>query len=88
MLCLHHQNFTNQRHDLAQDEHFRIFAEKANVQEWIEANYPPELRDMLTALLEAHPEWRRGPQETRSQYVARMRAIQAPLAGAVKRMPT
>ena len=87
--CLHHSRDGNRGHDQAQDEHFRLFADRACVQEYIENTYFPELRRMWQANIEDNADWIRANGETKSDYIARIRQLHHDrgLTGAVKRMP-
>ncbi len=86
-LCIHHAQPGNQRHDAAQDEHFRIFASRDCIKDFIEAHYQDPVRKRLYELLDDNTAWRRQNGETRTDYVTRMRELHGPLLkGGVQRM--
>ncbi len=71
-----------------QDEHFRIYSDPECVKDFIENNYGGSTREALFALVRKNPEWGRQSGETKSGYYKRMRELQAPLLGSVKRLET
>ncbi len=87
-LCLHHSRPGNMKHDFAQDEHFRMFADRKCVEEYVALHYGSELLRQWQQHITDNPDWRRADTETRSDYVARMREVHRSggLTQAVKRM--
>lgn len=85
--CLYHRHGQNRSHDLAQDEHFRIFSDPACVRDWLELHYGETVKREGLRLLRDNKDWRRQPDESRSEYVARVRALHKQLRPGLKRMP-
>jgi hypothetical protein len=84
--CIWHRHEENRRGGIAQDEHFRLFADEACVRDFIDNNYSDPLVERRRALIKEHPEWQREAGEGKTAYVRRMRSIIEPLLGCVKRV--
>ena len=70
--CLHHHNPANRANDLEQREFFQVFNPETEngrqcILEKIEDWYPDTLTPRRDAIIEAHPEWQRGPREGRTE---------------------